>query len=432
MPLKTVYFVCIFIASFLCALPGLMTWQYLNLWLTQLGFTPSFLTSLGIMGLPHYLKVFILPILEKFELNFPLKNKHWLNIFMISTIIVGIGVIIFSYKIASMNWWSFIAIGSCINFFSIIGLQSFYIIKLRLLENEDLDTAVIASQIGQKTGRLLGGAGLLYLAYYTGWSITYLFTGSIFILFSFFLMFILKMNNHLNINPLIKINNNDQKNSWSVKTIFHLLKNSPLFFLLISTVHLGDEFLSPIINIYYLHQKFNYLDIAHISKLWGTSCFIAGTLCAHQFKLLGGSYKVLLIAVSLHLISLLCLLFLICYPGNIWILTIIICFKMTTLGLKTALVGSLIAHFIKENSHQGLCYSLISTLKGSGLWISMVSGYWYEQVGWKNFFIIDGLLVVPSIAILWLLIVRSHRQNKIRIKYFYSSSDKSSISSESI
>ncbi len=430
MPLKTVYFICIFIASFLSALPGLMTWQYLNLWLTQLGFGPSFLTSLGVMGLPHYLKVFILPALERFELNFPLKKKHWLNIFLVSSMLVGIGVIFFSYKANSMSRVSFIITGSCINFFSIVGLQSFYIIKLRLLEDKDLDNVVIASQIGQKTGRLLGGAGLLYLAHYAGWSSTYFITGCIFILFSFFLLSIFKMNNNLNVTAEIKKDSSYAKNSWNLKTILDLLKKSPLFFLLVSTIHLGDEFLTPMINIYYLHQKFNYLDIAHIGKIWGTSCFIVGTLCAQRFKMLSDSYQSLLIAVVLHVISLSSLLFLIYYPGSIWLLTLIICFKMVTLGLKMTLVGSVIAHFVKNNIHQGLTYSLIATLKGSGLWLSMLSGYCYELVGWENFFMIDILLALPSIGLLWLLITRSHH-SKNRIELCYSSSGKSSISSES-
>lgn len=401
--------VFIFLTGFLSSVPTLLTWHCLNLWLATLGYSPSFLASLGLMGIPYSIKIFFVPILEQYSLSSFKKGQHWQGWLGVSALILGCTLCFLGIYAPSMQKNHLILLGLLTNSCAIAFQSALFFLKIQLLKKEQVASGILAQRVGARSGHSLGEASLLFIAYYLSWHHAYLFCSLIFCIFGIFIL------TNTRISSLLKKETNfHQPTPLSFKSAFHTIKSYPLILFLAFLINLGDDFISPLVNSYYLECHFDYPTIAIIAKIWGTCCFILGGFIATQLLKKISLLRLLIISTFIHACSLSLFPFLktITFGKDSFIMFIF--FKNTSLGCKAITVAGFFAELIRFSPSKGVLYALLTSMKSLALASSAISGYCHRILGWDQLFILDAMLAVPALMILLMLAYNQEKESLIQ------------------
>jgi PAT family beta-lactamase induction signal transducer AmpG len=387
----------IFIMGFLSALPTLLTWKCLNLWFATMGSTPSFLSSLSLMGLPYSFKILFVPFLDRYSFSSYTYAHHWQGWMGISALFLAISLTYLGLMAPYLTKTSLIIVGIIINSCAIVFQSSLFFLKIQLLTSEDLNTGIFAQRLGIRWGLYAGEASLLCMSYYLNWHYAYCFCSALFFGFGTFLLISPHMNELFH-----KHDHFHQPSRLSLKELYITMKRYPFILSLAFLINLGDDFISPLVNIFYLDCGFNYPTIAVIAKIWGTCCFTLGGFIATQRFTQHSLLKTLLVITLLHALSL-SIFSLLQLHNNQPFFCFFIFLKNTTLGFKSIIIARFFAEFIRKSSCKGLLYTLIASAKSLALSVSFLSGYCYNFLGWNKLFALDTFLAFPGIILLFIL-----------------------------
>ena len=277
---------------------------------------------------------------------------------------------------------------------------------------------------GYRIGMLIAGSGAIYLSRYMGWNKVYkIFSLSILIIAAFMAMVMLYLKDTLLsekaalgkqphfYNPIGGIN--------LIHFIKHILRPigsaSCIVLLLIFLMlyRLPDNFLTMMLNPFFIHIGYNEAEIATAGKFFGTLSAIMGGLLAGLLMKKKKVIDSLLLFGMLHGLSHLLLLLQAGYGKNLWLFFITTFFEGTTNGMAmTAYIA-----FISSLCHgqfRATQYSFFSAMMGVSRSIfPTLSGYIVVHFGWHNFFIFIILLTIPSLLLL--LKIRSLSKSKVNL-----------------
>jgi PAT family beta-lactamase induction signal transducer AmpG len=386
----------IFFLGCVSALPTVLTWHCLNLWLSSVGQTPTFLASLSLMGLPYAFKIFFPPIIEYNSIYSFQQNHHWQGWLGMSALLLAMFCFYLGLNALILDKTGLIIIGLLINTCSIIFQQAFFFIKLQLLGKNELPTGIVAQRLGYKVGRSGGEALILLIAHFFNWHYAYYASSLSFLITGLFILFHPSL--HIKLEQQIFMEKDSM--GFSLKNTYDLIKNHHLLLFLAFFINLSGDFISPLINLYYLECGFNYEHIATIAKLWGACCFMIGTFLASYLLKRYSLVNFFIISTALHAYTLTLFPIMSLAHKNTLLFSILIFFKDVSLGCKVIASTGFFSELIRISQSKGLLYTLIATMKSLALATASFSGFFYEWLGWKTLFILDACLTIPAIILI--------------------------------
>lgn len=158
-----------------------------------------------------------------------------------------------------------------------------------------------------------------------------------------------------------------------------------------------------IMGPFYLDMGFSQTQIGAITKIYGIWIGIAGAFVGGAMVVRWGPWKPLCAMVVLCGSCNLLYLLLIAFPGNLWMLTVVISAENFTLGMLGPPTVAFLSALVNRE-HTATQYALLSSLVNlPGKVLGIFAGGIAMQVGYGAYFVITVLALVPaSVLLVWL------------------------------
>ncbi len=382
-----------FLLGVASGIPFLLTLSTLAFWLTESGVTPTIIGLFTLATLPYSIKFLWAPFLDRFALSFS-GNRH--KNFKILGIAAQVGLVISTFLLGALNpvdhLLALAFAAFLLSFFAATLDIIIDTLRVELVTLQRNGAIAAIESIGFRFGMFISGAGALYLASLYDWKTAYWIMGGVELLGIPALWFIPTENRAIIIKPFT--------------SFYHMLKESfatlyketPFVYLVlfVFTFKIADTILSAM-SAPFLHDLgFNKIEYADITKAFGIPFMIIGGLVSgyliHQMGCL------LIVAVSLFLQAVSCLLFLIqSWVGHdISILMVTIGVESFASGMAATAFIAMVSMFCKTPFSAGHFTFLYAIGSLSRVIVSSVSGVAASLFGWSFLFFITALITIPS------------------------------------
>ena len=400
---QILYFFLLGIAS---GIPFLLTLSTLAFWLTESGISPSIIGLFTLATLPYSFKFLWAPLLDRFAFSF--FNDRYKS-FKVWGVIAQIGLICSTFFIGTLDpahHLFLLAFASfSLSFFAATHDIIIDTLRIEIASLKNNGALAAIESIGFRLGMFISGAGALYLASIFDWQVAYWIMGCIELLGIPALWFIPVENRDVVVKPFISLYQILRESFAS------LYKETPLIYLIlfIFTFKIADTVLIAM-SAPFLHDLgFDKIEYANITKLFGIPLMVIGGLVAgyliHQMGCL------LIVAVSLFLEAVSCLLFLIqSWVGHdVSILMVTIGVESFASGMAATAFIAVVSMFCKTPFSAGHFTFLYAIGSLSRVTVSSISGFAASILGWGGLFFITTLITIPSLYFL----VQLKRQSRI-------------------
>jgi len=399
-----------FLGGLSTGLPGVLTWQTLNIWLAQLGLSKSLIGLVFISGAPYNLKIFLSWIVDKFEIPHLTprfgQRRAWaifLQFFLACTVI-GLGQTTGNVSIG-------VTIGLCFMVSMLSAMNQITTVAHRIEQQSPMDSApgVAAGIFGYRIGKFLGRAGALYLLHWLAWSDIYkLFGLCLFITMGAYMW----IEDPIDGPTSVSSESADSLASASLPVWREMITEPFEIFSknhthwraivgLLCTLNLGDAFIVGMVDLFYLEQGYTTLQIASITKGFGLICSILGGGIAIYASKTRKMYTLLWLSSLIHLSSHALLILLSLYPPHWSFLATTVMVDYLSSGMKTTLIATWIGQLCTRYGLTGRQYAFFSSLKAIPFFIvAAASGFMADRMIWPVFFAISFSLALPSFILL--------------------------------
>lgn len=430
--------VAIAMLGFSAGLPFLLVFSTLTAWLRDVGVERTAIGFFAWVGLTYSIKIFWAPIIDRLEI--PLlsrrlgQRRSWI---LFGQIGIAAGLLLMS----SMNpqqslWW--IAVAAVLVAFSSatqdIALDAY---RIEIVE-DNLQGAMSAAYIfGYRLALLMAGAGALYIAEWSDWSMAYIAMAA---LMGLAMLATLWADATVRKTPEQRASdeaamvdeimgrpmNLSQRPQWQhwllgavICPFLEFFQRNGVFALLILTFiavfRLSDITMGVMANPFYLDLGYSKADIASVAKVFGFFMTIAGSALCGVLVVRWGIYKPLFIGAVM--VSVTNLLFAVLAmqsgidnqaaeavtPTLAWLAFVISADNLSGGIASTAFIAYLSS--LTNRSYTATQYALFSSLMTlPGKFISGFSGWVVDSAGYSEFFIVASVLGVPAIALVLVLI----------------------------
>jgi PAT family beta-lactamase induction signal transducer AmpG len=405
-------------------LPGVLTWQTLNIWLSQLGCSKSLIGLMFFSGLPYTFKFLLSPIVDHYHV--PLIGRYFgkrcgwaisMQIIMLGSLLALSYVTHYGLLIYTAFFCFLTSLCSSINQIATVSH------RIEVLDDEETPKGVAIGIVGYRVGKLIGRAGALYLISYLPWITIYQLL-SLVLLLSIIMysttpeqqVVLSKSVYDPKLLKLLKKKHPFIFNSTPLKHLFCTLVIPFIYFsksnkewikiiALLLLINIGDDLILGMVDLFYAEIGFSWIQIANITKVFGLLCALAGGLTAATLAKRYNTLYGLLFASTAHALSQIFLIILSLKGADNTLLIISVATEYFTSGMKAALVATLISNLCSRVHHTGSQYAFFSSIKAIPLALSSsLSGILIDSCqSWPLFFTLSFLLSLPSIAILYSL-----------------------------
>ncbi|WP_420591894.1 AmpG family muropeptide MFS transporter [Bacterioplanoides sp.] len=437
--------VAIAMLGFSAGLPFLLVFSTLTAWLRDEGVERTAIGFFAWVGLTYSIKIFWAPIIDRLEI--PLlsrrlgQRRSWI---LFGQIGIAAGLLLMS----SMNpqqslWW--IAVAAVLVAFSSatqdIALDAY---RIEIVDN-NLQGAMSAAYIfGYRLALLMAGAGALYIAEWSDWSMAYIAMAALMGLAMLATLWAdatarktpeqrasdeAAMVDEIMGRPM-NLSQRPQWQRWLLGAVIcpflEFFQRNGVFALLILTFiavfRLSDITMGVMANPFYLDLGYSKADIASVAKVFGFFMTIAGSALCGVLVVRWGIYKPLFIGAVM--VSVTNLLFAVLAmqsgidnqtaeavtPTLAWLAFVISADNLSGGIASTAFIAYLSS--LTNRSYTATQYALFSSLMTlPGKFISGFSGWVVDSAGYSEFFIVASVLGVPAIALVLVLI--SHERKAL-------------------
>ena len=361
--------------------------------------------------LSYSLKMFWAPLVDRLRIPYLKKigqRKSWLILsqFLTFFCILAIGFIDPSQKLNV-----FVLFVLALSFFSATQDICVDAMRIELVDKKSIGEASAVYIIGYRLGAIfLSQVITFYIADAFGWSMAYFVIGSIFILSSIFLIFVLPEPTRFEISYISIIKNPGLwfKDSFilPLSDLISRYKEHLLLLLFLTfTYRLSDMFLGPMAMPFYQEIGFTKLEVAQITNFYGMWMTIIGGLFAgltlHKYGLvrnmIAGAIFVPLANIPFIFLNIL--------GKDLNILFFSITVDNFSQGVISVVGITFLSNMVSKTytaTQYALLFGLVVIPPNI---ISSGSGFVVESYGFQNFFILCALLGLPAI-ILSLLVWR--------------------------
>ena len=410
----------IFMGGLSNGLPGVLTWQTLNLWLYQLGFSKTLIATMFIASLPYNFKFILSPLVELISIPYLSayygRKRSWTIFSQFMTIISLLGIAHFTSLMNLKMTFLFCFFTSVFSTLNQIATVSH---RIEFFDEKYSTTGISIGITGYRIGKLIGRAGALYLIGFTTWKTTYtLFAG---LLILSILAYSSKRDlsqkepkqlfHEKRMNLLTKNIAFINSNSFLKFSFFSLyfpfiqfkktFKNWKIYLLLLVSVNLGDDMILGWTDIFLLDLGFDKITIANITKFFGLICSLSGGMLAAVLSRRVAFHTLLNLSLFIHFLAHLSLALLSLYGPDRGLLILIVTLEYFSLGMKAALIATLISYMARRSTLQtGTQYAFFSSVKALPLTILTVSsGVLTDYLSWTQFFLLTSFLSVPALLV---------------------------------
>ena len=375
----------------------------LRYWLSEIGIEKSTIGLLSLVMLSYSLKMFWAPLVDRLRIPYLNKigqRKSWLILsqFLTFFCILAVGFIDPSQKLNV-----FVLFVLALSFFSATQDICVDAMRIELVDKKSIGEASAVYIIGYRLGAIfLSQVITFYIADAFGWSMAYFVIGSIFILSSIFLIFVLPEPTRLEISYISIIKNPGLwfKDSFILPLsdlISRYKKHLLLLLFLTFTYRLSDMFLGPMAMPFYQEIGFTKLEVAQITNFYGMWMTIIGGLFAgltlHKYGLvrnmIAGAIFVPLANIPFIFLNILG------KDLNFLIFTITV--DNFSQGFISVVGITFLSNMVSKTytaTQYALLFGLVVIPPNI---ISSGSGFVVESYGFQNFFILCALLGLPAI-----------------------------------
>ena len=375
----------------------------LRYWLSEIGIEKSTIGLLSLVMLSYSLKMFWAPLVDRLRIPYLKKigqRKSWLILsqFLTFFCILAVGFIDPSQKLNV-----FVLFVLALSFFSATQDICVDAMRIELVDKKSIGEASAVYIIGYRLGAIfLSQVITFYIADAFGWSMAYFVIGSIFILSSIFLIFVLPEPTRFEISYISIIKNPGLwfKDSFilPLSDLISRYKEHLLLLLFLTfTYRLSDMFLGPMAMPFYQEIGFTKLEVAQITNFYGMWMTIIGGLFAgltlHKYGLvrnmIAGAIFVPLANIPFIFLNILG------KDLNFLIFTITV--DNFSQGFISVVGITFLSNMVSKTytaTQYALLFGLVVIPPNI---ISSGSGFVVESYGFQNFFILCALLGLPAI-----------------------------------
>ena len=397
--------------GFASGFPFLLVFSTLSLWLKDVGWSYKAIGAISMVKIPYAFKFLYSPIVD--GLKIPVlwrlgRRRSWAILAQICLFVSIFGMSCFTPEKGVLY---LVLTALAVSFSSAtldIALDAF---RVEMFEKEPQNQASGSAifVLGYRFGLLFSGAGALMLSSFIGWNTVYLvmscgaFVGIITLLFAkepvaytYQKAKIKSFRAFLTERFVAPLQNFASNSHWK------------LILCLIFIYRLSDAYIGPMSYPFYSDMGFSNVEIAYVIKIYGMAATILGGLYGGLFLKKYGIYKGLYVCVftqgfttAFYAVQ--------AYAGHhLPMLVLTISMENFSSGMATA---ALVAYMssLCNIYYTATQYALLSSLMSVARdFFAATSGLLLEKTGWPLFFVVAGLMCLPSA---WLIKKINHTQN---------------------
>lgn len=395
----------ILLYGFICGMNLLLSGNIINFWLSSYNIDTKIIGLFACIALPYALKYFISLFIQVYKISFlKIKNTEqaWL---VISNIVIVIALLITSFLHPHHDLVLIALLGFIIAFFTTIQDIVLNANRIKILPPFKQPIGISMYTVGYRLGMLFSGAGVIYISAYLPWKNIYILLAGFYLFLGIILFFIYEKNldskEEQHIGYIIK-STKDKSSLYNmfIKPFEHFisLNNFTWVALFIVTYRLADNMLVVMLNPFLLHMKFTAVEIAKISKFFGTiMIIIGGVISGHLIQIIGLRRSLIYFSLFHGVGHSFYILFDI-FGKNLNLLYFIVAYGSLTSGMAMTAYFSFISSLCK-GKYVATQYALLS----SGIGLSRVifpisSGFIVENYNWIGFFYI--ILIISLLVTL--------------------------------
>lgn len=391
----------------------------LSFLLKDYGIAYASIGAISLVKIPYSLKWLWSPVVDNVKIPLLYKIGRRRSWAIITQILLGLSIFLMSTVNPQQNL-SLLAVFAFITSF-LSATQDIILDAYRVesfnTEPEKLSSGVAVFVLGYRLGLIFSGAGAVYLASKLSWSTVYIIMsfgiiiGMIAVVFSKEAIKYEYKTLSLNIKNIKTFFNNSLINPF-----VNFIKNEKWFWILafIFTYRLSDSYFGPMSNPFYDDLGFTKEEIAFVTKIYSIIMTIIGGLLGGVIVLKLGMRKSLLIFGFTQCITTMLFSVQAYYGHNLPLFMVIVALDYLSSGLATTAFVAYISSLCNK-LYTATQYALLSSVMSlSRDLFSATSGVVYEYAenifptyGWVVFFIISGLMSLPSIFIILFCLKKS-------------------------
>ena len=375
-----------------------LTITVLDYWLKDLGISNALIGLFSFIHWPFMLKFLWGPIIENFDVPMLSKKmsryKSWMTCSYIF-LILGIVIMANSNPTTNVFWLIFgaslVAIAD--------GCKNIVLYPYQLIGKQENSVGFIAScvNLGNRLGSIFIKVSTLYVAHFFDWRTAYLFAA--------LMIFAVMMINFVIEEPQKNFENREDFSlkQFYLKSFFLPIKrflkteHSAKILTIVGLYKSADFMMQKMSRIFCIEVGFSKIEIANIIQFYGSITVIVGSfLGGYAIKKLGLIRSMRLI-LSLHAVSFLAYLLLTEFGKENTLLTMIITLEALSGGAVTACFLGFFYTIVADLTIYAILWALYEF---SGLIFMSVSGIFANLLGWKLFFCLVPMLVIPNLMLL--------------------------------
>lgn len=391
--------------GFSSGFPYLLVFGTLSAWLKDIDISYKLIGLFSLVKIPYSLKWLWSPIIDNVKIPILYKlgrRRSWailIQILLFFSILL-MAIIDPEKHTAYMALFAFLA--SFLSASQDIVLDA-YRVECFAKEIEKQASGVAIYVLGYRLGFIFSGAGALYLASVFNWSLVYtIMSFGIFIGF-FAIIFSKEPEKYKYKKYKIKFSETlifIKKSIIEPFKDFSKQKHWIWILIFIFTYRLSDAYFNPMSFPFYIDLGFSFSQIASVIKIYGMIAAIIGGLIGGVIVLKIGLKRSLLIFGIIQCLTTMLFSIQAMYGNNMPMFIIIVALENFSSGLATTALVAYISSLCNK-LYTATQYALLSSVMSISRDVfAASSGIVAQNVNWELFFIISGVLSIPSLIII--------------------------------
>jgi PAT family beta-lactamase induction signal transducer AmpG len=415
--------------GFAAGLPFLLVFSTLSAWLKTAGISLSVIGFFGWVGITYSIKVFWAPVVDRVPLplldNLLGRRRSWMLLAQIGimTGLIGMAGIDPTQNITAIALFALLVAFSSAT--QDVALDAYRIESVA----KELQGAMAAMYIGgYRLGLLVAGAGALYLANFTNWSLTYTLMACLMLVGVITVLIIQEPAASINGNTrqreqrVIDFLENSshlpnvlrQPMAWFIGAVVcpftdFFQRNGALaliILLFISVYRISDITMGVMANPFYLDMGFSLTEIANITKIFGFFMTIFGAALGGILVVRFGIMRPLLLGAVMVALTNLLFALLAGMEPNLIMLAVVISADNLSGGLATSAFIAYLSS-LTNVAYTATQYALFSSLMTLiPKFLSGFSGIIVDATSYVFFFVYASVVGIPAILLVLYLMRR--------------------------
>ena len=279
-------------------------------------------------------------------------------------------------------------------------------LRIEVLKEEEQGIGATMYVYGYRIAMLVSGAGSLLLADYIPWNSVFLIMGLAIFVGIVAVMFLKEpAYSTKRLNNIQKFNFKEMFTVLTLKPILDFCKRSHWLPILLFIIFykFSDALLASLQSKFYVTMGFSNSEIAYITKGFGFFMTLAGLFVGGLIYYRLGTFKSLLLAGVLQMLSNLVFIWVASEQHDLVALTTAIAIENVTGAINTVVIVAYLSSLCNI-AYTATQYALLSSLSTVGRTLfSAPAGYIVDAFGWVNFFWVSAVAGIPAIILLLII-----------------------------